>query len=215
MYAPEPWLQQRHCQYDPIRRLLACSLDQSAEEIHRYVDPLTEEEIWHRLHGLGTVGFHLRHLAGSTDRLLHYALGGSLTEDQLEFLRQEEAAEANKQELLSRLEERYARVHRVLQRLENANYAEPRFVGRARLETPLGVLLGHIAEHTQRHTGQVILLAKAMVETRHSRTGQTEPSANNPDPSTSVSNTGDLATAANSTATPPTRATSAAATNEA
>jgi uncharacterized damage-inducible protein DinB len=25
---------------------------------------------------------------------------------------------------------------------------------------PLGLLLGHIAEHTQRHTGQLITLAK-------------------------------------------------------
>jgi len=33
-------------------------------------------------------------------------------------------------------------------------------VGRQRVEVPIGLLLGHIAEHTQRHTGQLIALSK-------------------------------------------------------
>ncbi len=166
MYSPEPWLQQRYSDYDPIRRLLACSLDQSLEEIHKFVDPLAEEEIWRHLYGLETVGFHLRHLAGSTDRLFHYAMGGGLTEEQLAFLQAEEAQEANKAEALAAVRERFERVHRMLKKMEGANYNEIRYVGRAKLQTPLGVLLGHIAEHTQRHTGQIIVIAKALVATR-------------------------------------------------
>jgi uncharacterized damage-inducible protein DinB len=38
--------------------------------------------------------------------------------------------------------------------------AEPRSVGRAQLPSTVGGLLFHIAEHTQRHTGQLITTAK-------------------------------------------------------
>jgi uncharacterized damage-inducible protein DinB len=41
-----------------------------------------------------------------------------------------------------------------------------RFVGRKRLPTTLGDLLVHIAEHTQRHAGQMVTTAKIVKASR-------------------------------------------------
>ncbi len=41
-----------------------------------------------------------------------------------------------------------------------ADLEAPRFVGRKRLPTSVGGLLVHVADHTQRHTGQMVTTAK-------------------------------------------------------
>jgi hypothetical protein len=43
---------------------------------------------------------------------------------------------------------------------------EPRFVGRRALPTSIGGLLVHVADHTQRHTGQAITTAKMLLAQR-------------------------------------------------
>src|ERR1041384_7754357 len=40
---------------------------------------LAADELWQRPGGAASAGFHLKHLVGSTDRLLTYARGESLT----------------------------------------------------------------------------------------------------------------------------------------
>jgi len=42
------------------------------------------------------------------------------------------------------------------------NYDTPRGVGRKQLPTSLGGALIHVADHTQRHTGQVVTTAKVI-----------------------------------------------------
>ena len=51
--------------------------------------PLTREQLWARPAGVASVGFHLRHIVGSLDRLLTYARGAQLDRAQLAALRQE------------------------------------------------------------------------------------------------------------------------------
>lgn len=146
----EPWLSGKHADLDPFRRLLACSLEMSLSDLHRWTPAEPDERI----------RFHLRHIAGSVDRLFTYALGGQLTEQQLAYLRSEAEAGGTREELLELVAETFGRVESGLRMMEDIDYRESRYVGRQRLETPLGVLLGHIAEHTQRHTGQVIERAR-------------------------------------------------------
>ncbi len=154
----EPWLAGRFAHLAPVPRLLCCSLEQSLEDIRKWTAPLDDAQIWARPLDKGSIGFQLRHLAGSVDRLLTYAREEALTDEQLAFLRAEAVPGATKVELLAAVEASYAAA---------ASFAEtatafdaPRYIGRQRLETPLGVLLAHIAEHTQRHTGQLIVLCK-------------------------------------------------------
>ena len=87
-----------------------------------------------------------------------YAKGESLREEQLAFLRAEAEPGATRAELLREVAESYAKAMEFARTA--ADFDLPRYIGRQRLETPLGVLLAHIAEHTQRHTGQLIVLAK-------------------------------------------------------
>ena len=156
----EPWLAGRFAELAPIPRLLCCSLEQSLEEVRRWTAPLSDEQVWTRplTDDKGSVGFHLRHLAGSTDRLLTYARGASLDERQLAFLRAETEPGAGKEHLIAGLAAAYAAAMDFA--ATAGDFDAPRFIGRQRLQTPLGVLLAHIAEHTQRHTGQLIVLAK-------------------------------------------------------
>jgi uncharacterized damage-inducible protein DinB len=46
------------------------------------------------------------------------------------------------------------------------SYAESRGVGRKMLPTTVGGLLVHCAEHTQRHTGQMVTTAKVLIGLR-------------------------------------------------
>lgn len=128
------------------------------QDARKWTEPLSDAEIWLRPFGQESVGFHLRHLAGSVDRLLTYTKGEPLSEAQLAFLRREQEPGATKEELLRELAVAYESAARFAETATNLD--TPCFIGRQRLETPLGVLLGHIAEHTQRHTGQLIILTK-------------------------------------------------------
>lgn len=154
----EPWLAGRFSHLAPIPRLLCCSLELSMTDVRRWTAPLSDAQLWQRHGEAGSAGFQLRHLAGSVDRLTTYARQESLTAEQLAFLRGEAAAGASKDELLAGLEESYAAAAAFAG--SATDFESPRFIGRQRLETPLGVLLAHIAEHTQRHTGQLIVLCK-------------------------------------------------------
>jgi len=159
----EPWLAGRFSHLSPIPRLLCCSLELSQADVRHWTAPLSTGQIWIPQGPAGSVGFQLRHLAGSLDRLLTYAREQSLTPEQLAFLKAESEPGAAKEILLDELEQSYAAA---TQFAESAtDFDAPRYIGRQRLETPLGVLLAHIAEHTQRHTGQLIILAKFAYET--------------------------------------------------
>lgn len=112
-------------------------------------------------HGFGSVGFHLRHIAGSTDRLMTYLQNRSLTSEQLSVLQGEhEPGGAGRDALLAGLDQAFREAEAVVRNLDPAALAEPRGVGRQRLPTTVAGLLTHIAEHTQRHIGQAISAAK-------------------------------------------------------
>ncbi len=154
----EPWLAGRFSHLAPVPRLLCCSLEQSLDEVRHWTAPLDDAQLWSEPFEKTSVGFQLRHLAGSVDRLLTYARGESISTTQLAFLKAEAGPGAPKAELLAALEQAYAAATAFAHTATDLD--APRFIGRQRLETPLGVLLAHIAEHTQRHTGQLIVLCK-------------------------------------------------------
>lgn len=155
---PEPWLAGRFANLAPVPRLLCCSLELSLADLDKWIAPLTDEQLWAAPAGATSVGFHLRHLAGSTERLLTYARGESITPEQITFMKAEANPGAPVKELLQAVRDSYEAAAAFAAAVEDLD--APRFIGRARLETVLGVLLAHIAEHAQRHTGQAITTAK-------------------------------------------------------
>ena len=158
---PEPWLRGPIEGVHPLLAPVLYSFEQAREDLAGHTEGLTFEQIWATPHGFGSVGFHLRHIAGSTDRLMSYLKGDPLSEEQMATLSAEKEAQgAGREELLAEMGRVFHEAEGVVRGLDAARLGELRFVGRKRLPTTVGGLLTHIAEHTQRHVGQAISAAK-------------------------------------------------------
>ena len=157
----EPWLRGPVPGVSPLAAPVLYSFQQAREDLARHTDGLTAAQIWLAAPGSGSVGFHLRHIAGSTDRLMTYVQGRELGEAQMAALRAEkEPSAAGRDELLAGLDDAFRRAESVVRGLDPATLAEQRTVGRKRLPTTVIGLLTHIAEHTQRHVGLAIAAAR-------------------------------------------------------
>lgn len=152
----EPWLRGEPSPHQPFLRPVAHALQQAREDLRRLTEGLSTEQIWSTPHGMAPLGFQLRHIAGSIDRLTTYAQGGVLSESQFVALRQEHDAGAGREELLERVDAACERLERWMLTLPESALTEERFVGRDRIPTTVIGLLIHIAEHTQRHVGQAL-----------------------------------------------------------
>jgi uncharacterized damage-inducible protein DinB len=160
-HPPEPWLRGPISGVHPLLAPILYSFQQAREDLDRCTEPLTAAELWATPYGFGSVGFHLRHIAGSTDRLMTYLQGRHLTAEQLASLAAEaEPAALGRDQLLRAMDQAFRHAEAVVRALDPSTLAEPRTVGRRHLPTTVAGLLTHIAEHTQRHAGQAISAAK-------------------------------------------------------
>ena len=161
--ATEAWLSGPVAGILPELQPAAHMLTQSARELEAATAPLSSVELWARPGGAASVGFHLRHIAGSIDRLLTYARGESLSDAQRAALASEGVeSQSSVGELWA---EAHAAIERTLDALRSADrntVFDHRAVGRAQLPSSVYGLLYHVAEHTVRHTGQVIATSKAI-----------------------------------------------------
>lgn len=159
----EPWLSGPVEGVPAILMPVAHALFQAQNDLHTYVSALTTEQLWQEPNGLPSVAFHLRHLDGSSDRLLTYAKGETLSEAQFAFLKTERTADEplpNAAELLAAAEARIAVLLAYLRTVPESSLFDSRAVGRAQLPTNVFGLLFHIAEHLQRHVGSLIVVSK-------------------------------------------------------
>ena len=156
----EPWMRGPIEGVSPLTAPILYTFQHAREDLAKWTEGLTPEQIWATPHGFGSVGFHIRHIAGSTDRLLTYLQGSQLTENQMAYLKAEKNPGADREELLAGMEAFFERAERVVRELDPAALAEPREVGRKKLPTTVIGLLVHTAEHIQRHIGQAISAAK-------------------------------------------------------
>ena len=85
----EPWMRGPIDGVPAVLSPLLYSFQQAREDLAKFTEGVTTEQIWAKPHGFGSVGFHLRHIAGSTDRLTTYLEGRQISEAQLEFLKHE------------------------------------------------------------------------------------------------------------------------------
>ena len=158
---PEPWMRGPIAGVHPLLTPILYSFQQAREDLAKYMDGLTAEQVWDAPHGFGSVGFHVRHIAGSTERLVTYLQEGSLSEQQLASLETEKSPDGpGREELLALLDRSFRDAELVIRALDPMKLTEPRTVGRQKLPTTVIGLLSHIAEHTQRHVGQAISAAK-------------------------------------------------------
>ena len=165
---PEPWLRGPLPGVDPYLMPAAHALTHAGEDLARAAVDVPPEALWTRPGGAASVGFHLRHIAGSIDRLLAYARGEGLTDAQRAAARAEEApgAPGDADALLAGAQAAIARALAQIRATPRESLLEARAVGRAGLPSTVLGLLFHVAEHTQRHTGQLIATARAVRDVR-------------------------------------------------
>jgi uncharacterized damage-inducible protein DinB len=154
---PEVWLR------GPIEGIIAelqpvaHALLQALEDAERLAAPLDTGMLWRRAGNAASIGFHVRHMSGSLDRLLTYARGDTLTDAQREALAVENEATASVTAavLLAQLREVVEKALEQLRRTTVEELDKARTVGRAALPSSVRGLLYHASEHTVRHAGQI------------------------------------------------------------
>jgi hypothetical protein len=158
--AVEPWLRGP---LDGVHPLLTATLHaymQVHEDVAHWTEGLSGAQIWLRPQGLAPVGFQLKHIAGSVERLTTYLRGAQLTQEQLEDARTEMQPGPGRAELLEMVDRSLKDSEHVIRALDPAALSHPRAVGRKQLPTTVAGLVVHLAEHTQRHVGELIITAK-------------------------------------------------------
>jgi uncharacterized damage-inducible protein DinB len=157
---PEAWMRGPLPSVDALLAPLLFSFQQAREDVARWTDELTGGQLWATPHGFGSVGFHIRHIGGSVDRLITYLQDAQLSSEQLASLKSEKEPGASRGELLAEMDHAFQRAEAIVRSLDVSQLREARGVGRKRLPTTVIGLLVHMAEHTQRHVGQAISAAK-------------------------------------------------------
>jgi uncharacterized damage-inducible protein DinB len=158
--SPEPWLRGTLTELPPVPRAALHALEQAREDLWKWCSPLSDGELNARPANIAPVAFHLRHIARSLDRLLTYAEGRQLAEDQLAQLRSELTPGAVREQIFTELNAALKRSAERVRSLTTTDLQALRAVGKKQLPSTVGGLLVHLAEHTQRHVGQAITTAK-------------------------------------------------------
>lgn len=156
---PEPWLRGAMPGVPPLVMPVFFSFAQVREDVKNHAADLTKDQVWRPV-GRNSVGFQLQHIAGSLDRLTTYLAGSQLSPAQLAFLDREQESGADPRTLLEQLERALRAAEESLLGIGDIDMFELRTVGRQALPTTVLGLLVHLAEHTQRHLGQLITIAQ-------------------------------------------------------
>lgn len=161
---PEVWQRGPLPGIPDLLQPVAHALLQAQEEINEVMKDFAEQLLWKRVSGLASVGFHLQHIPGVQDRLFTYAKGEMLTEEQLAYLK-EEGRENNALTvamLLDNLNQQTTRSIEQLKQTDPTTLTDIREVGRKKIPSTVMGLLFHSAEHTMRHTGQLLVTVKVL-----------------------------------------------------
>jgi uncharacterized damage-inducible protein DinB len=160
---PEIWLQGAIENIPALLQPVAHALLQAKEEVHTIMQNFPEEKLWEKPAGVASVGFHLRHLTGVLDRLFTYSRNESLSNEQLKYLESEkQPSNTSVMQLLDAFDVQVNIALKQLSETGESTLTDYRGVGRKQLPSTVMGLLFHSAEHTMRHTGQLLVTAKIL-----------------------------------------------------
>ena len=180
---PEVWLRGPVPGIPALLQPVAHALMQAREEVTALMEEFPEEYLWQRPAGVASPGFHLQHLAGVLDRLFTYAAGKPLSGEQLAQLAAEGTPSAERtvdpggppgtggvpgangpsiRDLTDRFDRQVDKALDQLKQTPEDTLTTARGVGRAQLPSTVLGLLVHAAEHTQRHTGQLLVTVRVL-----------------------------------------------------
>jgi uncharacterized damage-inducible protein DinB len=167
MNTPEVWLRGPLNDVPALLQPVAHALLQAREEVAGLMQGFPEALLWEKPAGLASPGFHLQHLAGVLNRLFTYALNNQLSEQQLAALAEEGKPPIVEYSINTLVETFYTQVEECIAQLKNTDettLTESRGVGRAKLPTTVVGLYVHAAEHTMRHTGQLLVTVRVLAD---------------------------------------------------
>ena len=163
MTTTEAWQRGPLPAVDPLLMPIAHAFVQVQEDLRALAAETPADAVWQRPGGAASIAFHVRHIGGATDRLLTYARGAALSDEQRRFL-ESEAEEPTPRPPLEELVDQTIRTLDAALEQVRATSADqstaPRTIGRAALPTNVLGLLFHAAEHATRHAGQAITTAR-------------------------------------------------------
>jgi hypothetical protein len=151
--------------FEPLVMPMVHALIQAREDLERLAATVPDDIVWQRPGGAASIGFHVRHTGGALDRLLTYARGAALNDEQRAAARAEAVAGEPPATLAAVVEDVNRIIDRALDELRampKERLLEARTVGRAALPSNVIGLLFHAAEHATRHVGQAITTAKIL-----------------------------------------------------
>src|SRR5665213_1873275 len=155
---PEFWLRGPVGHIPALLQPVAHGLLQVRAEVNSLMLNFPEQRLWVRIAGLAAPGFHLQHISGVIDRLFTYARGEQLSEKQMTRLKEEGQNEnMSLPELLARLNRQVDSAMDQLRETKEGTLTNERQVGRKRVPATVIGLLVHAAEHSMRHTGQLLV----------------------------------------------------------
>jgi hypothetical protein len=166
----EPWLRGPLAGVHSLLAPTLYAFAQAREDLVQWTEGLTDDEIWLQPYGVASVGFQLRHIAGSVTRLTTYLRGDQLTAEQLAAIPREMEPGAGRLTLLEEINEALHQSEQVIRALDPTILSDSRSVGRKGLPTTVIGLVVHLAEHTQRHVGELIVTTKLARSTQAGRT---------------------------------------------
>jgi hypothetical protein len=161
--SPEVWLTGPVEGVPALLQPVAHALLQATREVKEMMANFPQHLLWVKPAGMASPGFHLRHLSGVLDRLFTYAGGGALSAQQLDALKAEGTEAAIDAALLVQaFNDQVTRSVEFLKSVDEQRLTESRKVGRAGLPSTVIGLLVHAAEHTMRHTGQLLVTVRVL-----------------------------------------------------
>lgn len=165
MDLPEVWLRGPIANIPGLLQPVSHALLQSGEEVEKLMLEFPVNKLWLRPAGVASVGFHLQHLAGVLDRLFTYARRESLAPQQLKALQSEgkpSVPELTPPEMVQRFQDQIKKSLAQLENTKEETLLQSVDVGRKKLPSTVLGLLFHAAEHTQRHTGQLLVTVRIL-----------------------------------------------------
>jgi uncharacterized damage-inducible protein DinB len=160
---PEPWLRGTLTDMPAVVRGVLHAFELAQEDVNRWCESLSDADLNARPFDLPPIAFHLRHIARSLDRLLAYAEGDQLSAEQIALLKSEMEPGVTREVLCTEFSRGLEDATQRVRALASGDLEQARFVGKKQLPTSVGGLLVHLADHTQRHVGQVVTTAKVLL----------------------------------------------------
>ena len=144
---------------------VAHALKQSNEEIHAMLKDFPDGKLWEKPADVASAAFHIQHIPGVLDRLFSYSKGLPISNAQLKYLSEEglEVAGITKEQLLENLTNKINESVEYLKTVNPDALTEIRTVGRKNVPSTVLGLLFHAAEHTMRHTGQLLVTTRILM----------------------------------------------------